>query len=77
MKMRVDPWPDSLGQGSSIAMSCGVGHRLGSDVELLWLWLWPVATTPIRSLAWKLPYAADMALKNCIHTHTHTHMLCV
>ena len=33
-----DPWPHSAGQGSGIAVSCGVGHRRGSD--LAWLWLW-------------------------------------
>ena len=31
---------------------CGVGHRLGLDVVLLWLW--PAAAAPIRSLAWEL-----------------------
>ena len=24
---------------ASVAMTCGVGHRLGSYPELLWLWL--------------------------------------
>ena len=38
-------------------MSYGVGHRSGSDPELLWLWRRPVATAPIRSLAWEPPYA--------------------
>ena len=33
---------------------------------LLWLWCRPVATAPIRPLAWELPYATDAALK----THT-------
>ena len=28
MRTCFDPWPRSVGQGSSIAMSCGVGHRL-------------------------------------------------
>ena len=42
-------------------MSCGVRHRLGSDPELLWLWLSAVA--PIRPLAWESIYAADVALK--------------
>ena len=27
--------------------SCGVGHRRGSDLALLWLWRRPVATAPI------------------------------
>ena len=34
-------------------MSCGVGHRLGLDLALLWLWRRPVATAPIRPLAWE------------------------
>ena len=44
-------------------MSCGVGHRHGSDPEWLWLWRRPVATAPIRPLAWESPYAAGAALK--------------
>ena len=46
-------------------MSRGVGHRGGSDPELLWLWLWhrPSATAPIGSLAWELPYAMGVVLK--------------
>ena len=28
-------------KGSSIAMTCGVGCRHGSDLVLLWLWHWP------------------------------------
>ena len=30
---------------------------------LLWLWRRPATATPIRPLAWKLPYAAGAALK--------------
>ena len=44
-------------------MSCGIGHRLGSDPVLLWLWHRPAATAPTRSLAWEPPYAVDVALK--------------
>ena len=44
-------------------MSCGVGHRRGSDRVLLWLWCRLAAATPIRSLAWELPYAVNMTLK--------------
>ena len=44
-------------------MSCGIGHRHGWDLVLLWLWHKPAAEAPIRPLAWELPYAAD-ALKN-------------
>ena len=47
-------------------MSCGVGHRRGSDPTWLWLWLWlwPEATAPIRPLAWEPPHATDVALKD-------------
>ena len=36
-------------------MSCGLGHRCGSDLAL------PVATAPIRPLAWEPPYATGAA----------------
>ena len=39
-------------------MSCGVGCRWGLNTELLWLWCRPVATAPIRPLAWEPPCAA-------------------
>ena len=42
-------------------MSCGVGHRRGLDPRLLWHR--PVATFPIRPLAWEPPYAVGVALK--------------
>ena len=45
-------------------MSCGVGCRHGSDPALLWLWRRPVATAPIRPLAWEPPYAAGAAQRN-------------
>ena len=44
-------------------MSYGVGHRCGLDPVLLWLWCRPVATAPIRPLAWEPPYTASAALK--------------
>ena len=34
-------------------MSCGVGHRRGSDLVLLWLWHRPAAAALIRPLAWE------------------------
>ena len=37
----------SVGLGSGVAMSCGVGCRRGSDLALLWLWCRLAATTPI------------------------------
>ena len=45
-------------------MSHGVGHRSGSDPELLWLWLWPAAVALIRFWAGELPYGKGTALKN-------------
>ena len=45
-------------------MSCGVGGRGSLDPVLLWLWCRPVATAPIRPLAWEPPYAAGVALKS-------------
>ena len=45
-------------------MSCGVGGRRGSDPSLLWLWRRPVATARLQPLAWELPYAMGVALKN-------------
>ena len=50
-----------MGEGSGIALSCGVGCRLGSDPALLWLWL--AATAPIRPLVRELRYAAGVAPK--------------
>ena len=44
-------------------MSCGVGHRLGLGLVLLWLRLWPAAAAPIQPLAWGPPYAVGVALK--------------
>ena len=52
-----------MGRGSSVAMSCGVGHRCSLDPALLWLWCRPAAVGPIRPLAWELPYAVGKALK--------------
>ena len=43
-------------------MSCGVGHRRGVNLALLWLWHSPVATAPIRPLAWE-PLCATGAAK--------------
>ena len=38
-------------KGSDVAVSCGVGHRRGSDPVLLWLWHRLVAAALIRPLA--------------------------
>ena len=45
----------------SLALSCGVGCRCGSDPALLWLWCRTVATALIRPLAWEPPYVAESA----------------
>ena len=42
---------------------CGMCHRRGSDLVLLWLWCRPEAAARIRPLAWKPLYAAGVALK--------------
>ena len=44
-------------------MSCDIGRRRSSDPPLLWLWCKPVATAPIRPLAWEPPYAMGAVLK--------------
>ena len=60
---RFDPWSCSVGWGSGVAMSCGVGHRHGSDPALLWLRHRQAATATIRPLAWEPPCAMGAALK--------------
>ena len=44
-------------------MSCGVDHRHSSDPKLLWLRYRPVATAPIRPLAWEPSYTTWVALE--------------
>ena len=46
---------------SGVAMSCGVGHRRGSDLALLWLWCRLGAVAMIQPLAWELTYAMGVA----------------
>ena len=58
------PGQSMPGQGSGIAMSCGVGHRCGLDPELQWLWRRTAAVALIRPLAWEPPHAAGAALKS-------------
>ena len=45
--------------------------RWVNDPALLWLWCRPVATAPIRPLAWEPPYAAGAALKRDILGSSH------
>ena len=42
---------------------CGVGHRCGWDLALLWLWRRMAAVPLIWLLAWQPPYAAGVALR--------------
>ena len=42
-------------------MSCGVGHRYGSDPKLLWLWCMLAVEALIRPLVWELSYAMGAA----------------
>ena len=62
--MSSDPWLLSVGQGSGVAMSCGVGCRCGSDLALLWLWHRLAAVALIRPLAWEPPHVSGVALKS-------------
>ena len=59
MRLRVRSLP--LLSGLTIRRCRSVGCRRGSDPALLWLWCRPVATAPIRPLAWESPYAAGAA----------------
>ena len=61
-------WVRSLGSLSRLRIcpccSCGVGHRHGSDLMLLWLSRRLAAIAPIGPLAWEPPYAVGGALKS-------------
>ena len=50
-------------------MSCGVGHRQGLDLVLMWMWHRLAAVAPIQPLAWEPPHAAGVALKRKKKTH--------
>ena len=65
MRLRVRSLASIGGLGSGAALSSGEGYRRSSDPALLRLWLWrrPVATAPIRPLAWEPPYATGAALE--------------
>ena len=59
-------------------MSCGIGHKRGSDLG--WRWLWLAAVALIGSLAWEPPYAVGAALemtkKNPKHLLYHFWIFC-
>ena len=40
---------------AGVAVSCGIGHRCGLDLVLLWLWRRLAATAPNGPLAWEPP----------------------
>ena len=63
MRYGFNHWLRSVSPGSSVAMSCGLGCRCGSDPSLLWLWRRLKATAPTGLLAWEPPYATGAALK--------------
>ena len=64
MSCRFNPWPCSVGEGSSVAVSHGVECRRGSDPTLLWLWWRPASVALNGPLAWEPPYAMGAALKS-------------
>ena len=43
--------------------NCGIGHKCGSDLVLLWLWCRLAIASPIQSLAREFPYASGVAMK--------------
>ena len=58
-----DPWPHSVGRGSGVAMSCGVGRRHGSDPALLWVWCRPAAVAQIQPLVLELSICCECSPK--------------
>ena len=62
MRMPVQSLSRSVGWGSPVAVSCGVGCRYGLEPALQWLWHKPAAVALIQPLAWELPYATSAAL---------------
>ena len=71
MRMMIQSLASLSGQGSGIAVSCGVRHRCGLDPTLLQLWHRPgavaliqsLATALIRPLAWEPPNVAGTVLE--------------
>ena len=59
-------------KGQNIATSCGLGHRCGLDLALLWPWRRPAAAAPIQPpVAWEYPYAMGVALEKTKHRSKH------
>ena len=63
MRLWVRSWACSVGWRSGVALSCGIGCRLGLNLALLWPWHRPAATAPMRPLTWEPPYAAGTGPK--------------
>ena len=63
MRMQVRSLALLSGLRICVAVSYSVGFRQGIDLILLWLWLRPAAASPIRPLAWEIPYATVVGLK--------------
>ena len=61
--MQVPSLASLSGQGSSVAAGCSIGHRCGVDLALPWLWRRLAAAALVQLLAWKLPYAAGVAIE--------------
>ena len=55
----LDQWVKDL---PSVALSCDVGSRLGSDPAEQWYR--PAAVAPIQPLVWEPPYATSVTLKS-------------
>ena len=53
-----------MGQGSGVAVICGVVSRCSLAPGLLWLWCRPADAALILLLAWELPYTLGAALKH-------------
>ena len=67
-----DSWLCSVGLDSNIAVSCGVGHRCGSDPMFCGCGVGPATVALIGPLACELPYAVHVALKSKTNKQTKT-----
>ena len=77
MRLQVQSLALISGLRISVAVSCSVGRRPGSDPALLWPWCRPAATALIRPLAWEPPYATGAALKGQKTKKKQTNSHCV
>ena len=60
------------------AASCSTDHRFSWDPCLLWLWCRPAAAAAIGPLAWELPYATGVDVKENVLINTlHTGLISV